>query len=65
MYSLITACKRSLGQGNVFTPICQSFCSQGEVYPSMQFGRGCVKGTVKGVGCGGGEPPARPSAIAF
>ena len=22
--------KRSLGQGNVFTPVCQSFCSQGE-----------------------------------
>ena len=26
----LTARKRSLGQGNVFTPVCQSFCSQGE-----------------------------------
>ena len=26
----ITACKRSLREGNVFTPVCQSFCSQGE-----------------------------------
>ena len=25
---LVTARKRSLGQGNVFTPVCQSFCSQ-------------------------------------
>ena len=26
---IITARKRSLGQGNVFTPVCQSFCSRG------------------------------------
>ena len=26
--SILTARKRSLGQGNVFTPVCQSFCSQ-------------------------------------
>ena len=25
----ITARKRGLGQANVFTPVCQSFCSQG------------------------------------
>ena len=25
---IITTRKRSLGQGNVFTPVCQSFCSQ-------------------------------------
>ena len=30
----ITARKRSLGQGNVFTPVCQSFCSQGGVCPT-------------------------------
>ena len=30
---VITARKRSLGQGNVFTPVCQSFCSQGGVHP--------------------------------
>ena len=27
---LFTARKRSLGQGNIFTPVCQSFCSRGE-----------------------------------
>ena len=26
----VTGSKRSLGQDNVFTPVCQSFCSQGE-----------------------------------
>ena len=25
---LFTTCKRSLGQGDVFTPVCQSLCSQ-------------------------------------
>ena len=27
--SIVTARKRRLGQGNVFTPVCDSFCSQG------------------------------------
>ena len=27
---MITARKQSLAQGNVFTSVCQSFCSQGE-----------------------------------
>ena len=31
---LFTARKRSLGQGNVFTPVCQSFCSQGGLHPA-------------------------------
>ena len=32
---------QSLREGNVFTPVCQSFCSQGGVlYPSMQWARG-------------------------
>ena len=30
--ALVTARKRRLGQGNVFTPVCQSFCSRGGVY---------------------------------
>ena len=30
---ILTTRKRSLGQGNVFTPVCQSFCSQGGVHP--------------------------------
>ena len=28
-YYIITARKRSLGQGNIFTSVCQEFCSQG------------------------------------
>ena len=32
----VTARKQSLGQGNVFTPVCQSFCSQGESAPPVQ-----------------------------
>ena len=32
---IYTARKRSLGQGNVFTLVCQSFCSQG-VYAFLQ-----------------------------
>ena len=26
-FLIVTTCKRSLGQGNIFTPVCQSFCS--------------------------------------
>ena len=36
-FSFITACKRSLGQGNIFSSVCQEFCSQegvpGQVHP--------------------------------
>ena len=33
---IITACKRSLGQGNIFRSVCPEFCSQGRGwYPSM------------------------------
>ena len=28
---VITACKRSLRQGNIFIGVCQEFCSQGRV----------------------------------
>ena len=36
VYQLIfTTCKRSLGQGNIFTSVCQEFCSVGRCYPSM------------------------------
>ena len=28
---IITTCKRSLGQGNIFSSMCQEFCSQGGV----------------------------------
>ena len=30
--SLVTARKRRLNEGNVFTPFCQSFCSRGRVF---------------------------------
>ena len=29
LHALITACKQSLGQGNIFRFMCQSFCRQG------------------------------------
>ena len=32
---LITACKRSLGQGNIFTSVCQEFCSRGGLVPGL------------------------------
>ena len=38
--NIVTACKRSLGQGNIFTSLCQSFCLQG--VPSL--GGGVVGG---------------------
>ena len=41
-FYLITARKRSFGQGNLVTPVCQLFCSEGGVYPSMQWVRWCV-----------------------
>ena len=34
---IFTARKRSLGQGNVYTSVCQEFCPQEGVYPSMQW----------------------------
>ena len=37
---MFIARKRSLGQGNVFTPICHSVHRR--VYSSMQWGRGCL-----------------------
>ena len=30
---IITSRKRSLGQGYVFTPVCQSFCSRAALHP--------------------------------
>ena len=33
---IFTASKPGLGQGNVFTPVCQSFCSQGVVYTPLR-----------------------------
>ena len=45
----ITARKRILGQGNDFTPVCQSV--HGEMgYPSMKWGRGCVSQHTMGQG---------------
>ena len=35
---IFTACKRRLGQGNVFTPVCQSFCSRGGCLPHCMLG---------------------------
>ena len=41
-FYLIIARKRSFGQGNLVTPVCQLFCSESGVYPSMQWVRSCV-----------------------
>ena len=46
--------KRSLGQGNVYTPVCQSFCSKGEIgFPTCTGKRG---GFPACTGKGGGFP---------
>ena len=47
---IVTAHKRSLGQGNIFTPVCQSFCSQGGV-------PGQVHSPGPGTPSGPGTPP--------
>ena len=44
---IITARKRSLGQGNIFIGVCQEFCSQGGV---CSRGRVCTRGHVCSVG---------------
>ena len=45
---LITARKRSLGQGNIFRSVCQEFCPRGRVLPPGEGGasswRGCLLG---------------------
>ena len=38
---IITAHKRSLGQGNVFTPVCDSLCSLWGGVPSLAKGGCC------------------------
>ena len=49
--SVNTALKRSLGQVNFSTPVCQSFCSQGDVARGVKGGeRGVVKEVVVKVG---------------
>ena len=51
--TLITARKRSLGQGNIFTPVCHSVHRGGGVCGCS--GGGCVRGCLGGVhGCSGG-----------
>ena len=59
--SIFTDSKQSLGQGNVFTSVCQSFCSQGgEVsvrgvfVQGLSLSRGCLSG---GSLCQGRLPP--------
>ena len=36
---IVTARKRSLGQGNVFTPVCQSVCSRGVLWCHFCYGQ--------------------------
>ena len=64
---LITARKRSLGQGNIFTRVCQEFCSQGGLVPGGGWSWGAWLGGVGVPGPGGvcsrgvpGEEPPLP-----
>ena len=41
---LCTTRKRSLGQGNDFTPVCDSFCSQGGAIKGVPWKGGAMKG---------------------
>ena len=54
---VITARKRSLGQGNIFTSVCQEFCSQGGACSlGGAWSRGCLVGgglVLGGSGLGG------------
>ena len=52
---LITALKRSLGQGNIFIGVCQEFCSQGGAWSWGVPGRG--GGAFSRGGVPGGDPP--------
>ena len=72
MLQLITARKRSLGQGNIFTSMCQEFCSQGRcAIPACIAGGipACLAAGLQGgclllgggllLGVPGGDPPGR------
>ena len=50
-------CKRSLGKGNIFTSVCQEFCSQEGGLP-VPVGSG-PGGACSGVVSGGDSPPPR------
>ena len=58
---IVTACKRGLGQGNIFTSVCQSFC-RGWGVSLHEMGRGCIPACNGGVCLGSGRynppPPA-------
>ena len=59
---IITARKRSLGQGNIFTSVCQEFCSQGSggfLVPGGAWSGGSVGGSAPGGVPGGDPPPGR------
>ena len=43
-YTLITARKTKLREGNVFTPVCQSFCSPGGCLPLVRRGGSATPG---------------------
>ena len=74
-HSIFTACKRSLGQGNIFRSMCQEFCPRGGGwYPSMpcKYPGGSYpsmpcrspglnpRGKLRGLAWGGGSPGPHP-----
>ena len=70
IFLIITARKRSLGQGNIFLVVCQEFCSQGGCLlrggdwseGCMFWGGSALGGGAPGPGGPGGDPPQTATA---
>ena len=62
---LVTACKRSLGQGNIFRSVCQEFCSRGGGgIPACLAGlQAHTQGKVEGSGLGEGVSRPTPRGV--
>ena len=52
---IVTARKRSLGQGNVFTQVCVLFCSQGVGFPACITGHMTIRVRIQGVSASRGR----------
>ena len=60
IFVIITARKRSLGQGNIFTSVCQEFCSQGDGVPGLgERGAWCQGGACSWMAWSRGVPGPR------
>ena len=54
---IYTARKRTLGQGNIFTSVCHSFCPQGGCFPAWDVAEWCLASGSIGVYTPGQTPP--------